>query len=1141
VVLVSLAGSAAAQEYRATLTGRVVDEQGGALPGVTVTTTHVETNTTSQAVTDTDGTYTFPLLPPGVYTVAAELSGFQRLLRSDVNLGAGQRVAVDLALRIGSVAETVNVTAESSLLQTASASTGLSVQIGQINNLPMSGRAPSSLVKLSAGVSDLTNPTANTRPFDNAGTSSFAVAGGQTRTSDLLLDGGPNMARDRRISYNPPADIVQEVTIETFQSDAAFGNTASGTVNIVTKSGTNALRGSAGFYTQPSDLAGTNYFTKRSGGQDPPYTYNQGGFTAGGPVVIPGVIDGRNRVFWIVSYDNIRNRYPGPTLATVPTERMRRGDFSELLPLGDIYRIYDPMTGVAEGNRRRRQPFENNVIPPHRINPIAQAYLGYFPLPNIPGEVNGQANYLSPNARTDTYYSLMGRVDVNFTPSSRMMVKLYGNDRVERKGNLFGNQGTGAILPRLNSGAMVDYVHTVRPTMVLNTRVGWTRFSDHEHRESTGFDFASLGFPTGLAAISLQPVLPLVTFGDSTTSLGPTGGNRAGAGFDEVFDSVQWFTSLTMVRGSQSIKMGADLRFLREVSIDYGDSAGTYSFGTNWTRGPLDNAAAAPHGQALAAFLLGLPTGGAFDVETRADVRSSSGAFFIQDDWRVNGELTVNLGLRYEYEQGTTEANDGLVVGFDPDAENRVTAAAKAAYAANPHPDLPVNQFNPTGGLIFASAARRQIFDTPKNQFSPRLGVAYTPRRLGGQTVFRGGFGIFYHTNGIVGVQRPGFSQTTPLVATNDGFLTPYATLSNPFPDGVLEPVGSSLGVNQNLGQSVTFYNPSLQPNYSRRYTAGLQQGLGAGMVFELAYQYNQARGLTINEGLNYTPAEFLSTSDTRDQATINRLTANVPNPFAGLLPGTTLNGATIQLQQLLTRHPQFTGVTLSGANIGYSNQHTLSLTVQKRFSAGTQLLATYTRSRMKEATSRLNPSDAELYYGRANEDRPNRLVVSGVYALPFGGDAAIGSGAPTWARAIISDWTVSGMYTYQSGSPVNWGNVIYLGGDLSWDPRNIDQAFDVTRFNRTSAQQLSHNIRTLPPDFGNLYLNPISTLNVAVFKDIRLGGGQQVQIRAEAFNAFDRVQFGGPQMNPTNANFGRITSQANSPRTFQFAVRWTK
>ena len=206
-------------------------------------------------------------------------------------------------------------------------------------------------------------PTTNTRPFDNAGTSTFAIGGGQTRTSDLLLDGGPNMARDRRISYNPPADIVQEVTVETFQSDAAFGNTQSGTVNIVTKGGSNEFRGAVGFYNQPSELAGTNFFTKRAGGEDPAYRYRQGGFTVGGPVVIPRVFDGRNKVFWILSYNNIRDQYAGPTLTTVPTAAMRRGDFSELLPLGDIFRIYDPLTGVAVGQRRQRQPLRTTSFP----------------------------------------------------------------------------------------------------------------------------------------------------------------------------------------------------------------------------------------------------------------------------------------------------------------------------------------------------------------------------------------------------------------------------------------------------------------------------------------------------------------------------------------------------------------------------------------------------------------------------------------------------------------------------------------------------------------------------------------------------------------------------------------------------------
>ena len=909
-------------------------------------------------------------------------------------------------------------------------------------------------------------------------------------------------------------------------------------MNIVTKSGTNQFKGGAGFYTQPSGLSGTTYFTKRAGRTEPPFTYNQGGVTAGGPLVIPGVIDGRNRVFWIASYDNIRDSYVTPVTTTVPTEAMRNGDFSALLGLGDVYRIYDPSTGVAEGARRRRLAFPDNRIPADRINAVARNYLDFYPLPNQPGSADGTGNYLSPTTRSDTYHSIMGRTDININAHNRLMFKWYGNDREERKGNLFDNIGTGAILPRLNSGAMLDFVHTLNSTTMVNSRFGWTRFDDRETRESTGFDMTTLGFPASLAAASINPVLPMIAFGDTTASLGPTGGNVAGAGFSTVFDSYQWFTSVTSARGAHTLKAGADLRFLRETSINYGDSAGNYTFGTQWTRGPLDNSAGAPNGQAFASFLLGLPTAGQFEVNTDRDNHAYYSAFFVQDDWRVRPDLTINLGLRYERETGTVEQHDRTLVGFDDSSANSVTAAARAAYAANPLPDLPASAFNPVGGPIFASSSHRTIYSTPGDAFSPRLGVAYTPARLGGNTVFRGGFGIFYDTYGTTGVQQPGFSQSTPFVPTLDGFLTPVTTLSNPFPAGVLQPVGAARGLNQNLGQGLTYTNTTFAQPYSRRYTAGVQQELGSGIVLEATYAFNQFRALPVNLALNYTPESFLSTSDVRDQATINRLSANVPNPFQGLLPGSTLNGPTITYEQLLRAYPQYTSLQITTVNEGTSSQHMVSLTAQKRFSRGMQLLATYTRSKMYEATSKLNPSDTELERRIANEDRPNRFVLSGVYALPFGAGQPYGNGLAPWLRTVVGGWSVSGIYTYQSGAVQTWGNVIYLGGDLEWDPRNVDRAFNTAAFNTVPAQQLDRNIRTLPSDFGELRLDAINTLNVALVKNTPLGKGTTLQLRAETFNAFDRVQFSAPVNAPTNANFGLITSQANAPRSVQFAVR---
>lgn len=1137
--LVAWSAIAHGQEYRATLTGFVTDAQGLVLPGVTVTATQVETGTSHEAVTEPTGAYTFALLPPGDYTVAARLEGFARLVQEKVRLSSGQRITLDLELEVGDMTESVTVLADTAaLLSTGTASVGVVVEAAQIDNLPMSGRAPSSLIKLSAGVLDQTSPVANTRPFDNGGTSTFSMGGGQSRTNELLLDGGPNMAADRRISYNPPADIVQEIKIETFQSDASYGNSAAGTVNIVTKSGTNRFSGGGGFYIQPSSLSGTTFFTKRAGREEPPFTYKQGGATAGGPVVIPGLIDGRNRLFWIVSYDNIRDSYVTPVVTTVPTAAMRNGDFSELLRLGDVYRIYDPLTGVGEGVRRRRQAFADNRIPAERINSVARAYLDYYPLPNQPGSADGTGNYLSPTTRTDTYDSLMARTDINLNASNRLMVKWYGNDREERKGNLFGNIGTGAILPRRNSGAMADYVHILNAKTTVNSRFGWTRFSDHETRESTGFDSTLLGFPASLAAASINPVLPQIGFSDTTSSLGPTGGNVAGAGFSAVFDSYQWFTSATSARGKHTLKFGADLRLLRETSINYGNSAGSYTFGSNWTVGPLDNAPAAPNGHAFASFLLGLPTAGTFDVNTDRDNHAYYAAFFFQDDWRVRSDLTLNLGLRYERETGTVERRDRTLVGFDAESPNGITAAAQAAYAANPQPGLPASAFNPAGGPIFASSSHRHVYSTPGDAFSPRFGVAWTPQALRGKTVFRGGFGIFYDTYGTMGVQQPGFSQSTPYVATLDGYLTPAATLSNPFPGGILQPVGAAAGIDQNLGRELTYTNASLAQPYSRRYTAGVQHELKSGVVVEGTYQYSQFRGLPVTLSRSYTPAPYLSTSETRDQETINRLTANVPNPFRGLVPGTSLNGPTITYEQLVRMFPQYTSLQETSVNEGASDQHMLSATVQKRFSRGMQVLATYTRSMMKESTAKLNPSDAALERRVANEDRPNRFVLSGVYALPFGETQRFGSAASPWLRTVISGWSASGIYTYQSGGVLTWGNVIYLGGDLQWDPRNVDRAFNSGAFNTIPSQQLDRNIRTLPSDFGELRLDAVNTLNVALVKNTKLAGRVTLQLRAETFNAFDRVQFSAPVTAPTNSNFGQITSQANAPRSVQFAAR---
>jgi len=400
--------------------------------------------------------------------------------------------------------------------------------------------------------------------------------------------------------------------------------------------------------------------------------------------------------------------------------------------------------------------------------------------------------------------------------------------------------------------------------------------------------------------------------------------------------------------------------------------------------------------------------------------------------------------------------------------------------------------------------------------------------------------GVFYFTEGIIPSQQPGFFQSTPLVATLDGFLTPSATLSNPFPEGVLQPVGNALGLDTFLGQSVNFYNPNVGGSYSVRWSMTVQQALNPNLMLEVGYLGNRAIRLTGDRGLNWVPGNLFSTRPVRDQPVIDRLTANVANPFQGLLPGTNLNGSTVQLQQLARGFPQFigdSGVTMGSDNFGSSCFHSLQARLERRLARGFSYMVNYQFSRLIERRSYLNPFDTAPEKRIANEDRPQRLVASGLLELPFGAGRALASNSGALNR-VIGGWMVSGSYTYAQEAPLTWGNVIYNGGALNYDGRNVDAAFDTSRFNTVPAQQLLWNIRGFPSRFNTYRRDATNNFDISILKNTQLRESVRLQFRAEFFNALNHVNFDMPQASPTNSNFGRITRQYNLPRTTQLALR---
>lgn len=1105
------------------------------MPSAHVTATQEETGAKSATVAATDGHYTLPLLRPGTYTVAAEAPAFKKYEQRNFIVGTNERLQLDLKLELGGTTDTVTVTGEAPLLDTATASTGQVITTRQIEDMPMNGRTSLVLAQLAYGVSPNSNPLFN-RPFDNAGPSGFSIGGAPSQSNELLLDGSPDTTNDKRVAYNPPVDAVQELKVEVFNTDAAYGHSGGGTVNTVLKSGTNTLHGTLYEFNQTSALDANPWSLNAAGQKQPSNRYNQYGANAGAPLSVPKVFNGKNKVFWFFAYEGIKDSFPEPTVTTVPTAAERAGDFSALLPLGSIYQIYDPYSGVKQGSRVARTPLPNNIVPANRLDPISKAYLAYMPLPNLPGLANGQNNYTAASVRSDTFDSELGRLDFNISDRNKLFWDLRHNFRVENRGNLFNSIATGNLLSRENWGTTLDDVHTFTPTLLWDTRLNWTRFIEGNTKPSVGFDPTKLGFPAALFNYSERLKMPGVTI-SGYQGLGVYGtGTDAGSITPD--DNFQIFSTGTKILGNHTLKAGVDAREYRESSVSYGNSAGAFSFGNNWTVGPLDNSPSSPLGQAAAAFMMGLPTGGSFDINAARTNQEKYISLFVQDDWRVRSNLTLNLGLRYEQDFATIERFDRSVNGFAFGTPNPIQGAAQALYAKNPVPQIPVGQFQTPGGLLFASPSNPDVYQPQSHLFSPRFGFSWTPWGAASKTVIRGGFGIFAFPIGTTGVNQPGFSQSTPFLPTLNGYLTVNATLSNPFPGGIIQPQGSSQGLSTYLGQSITFYNPQPLNPYSVRWDLDIERQLSKNTVFEIGYQGNHAVHLGLNNSLDNVPAQYLSRLPFRDNATINLLSANVASPFANLIPGVGISGSTVHLSQLLMPYPQFTGVTEAALNDGSSYFDMLSMRVEKRFSGGFQLLANYSYSRLMSYNTRLNAVDPSPEKMVDSSDHPHRLVVSARYELPFGtGKPLLSHGGPFWNR-VVGGWVTNFIYTYQTGAPLGWGNVIYLGGPLNLDSHNPNHTFDTQVFDRNSSDQLSDNLRTFPARFSNLRQDGANNVDFSVLKDIPIHERLALEFRAEFFNFFNHPAFNGPNLTPTAAAFGTITGPANLPRATQLALR---
>ena len=1170
-----LGGLLLGQEYRGTFSGMVADPQGAAVPKAVVVATETRTGVKTTAVCEETGAYSIPFLAPGQYELSAEAPGFKRAVRKGLTLSAGEKPVIDIHLEVGAVSESVTVSAAAPMIVSSTAALGQIVTTQEVEDIPINGRSPVMMMTLAMGVIQTTQP-GPIRPFDQPG-GGLQVAG--VAGNEFLMDGAPNAntATGGASAYSPPEDAVTEVAANAFQSDAAYGHAGGGMVDLIIKGGTNGLHGSASEFNQTSALDANSFFANKAGTARPAYHYNQYGVTVGGPVWIPKVFNGKNRVFWFFGYEGIKDSDPATSPletgnpvynTTVPTAAERQGDFSALLRLNTPntnYTIYDPYSGVASGSQVLRTPYANNMIPSNKLNPVAQNYLKLLPLPNIPGQPNGFGNYTLSDIDSDLYDNELGRLDVNLSDKHRLWFDARHNYRFQTKDPYFNNVANGYSLQRINQGASLDYVYSLSPSLVMDVRGNWTRFITIGGYASNGFDPTTLGFPSYIAQSAAAHFLPPIAFTTGTVANGTNPSFQPfepnGSVSNVPFDSIQLFGDIVKIRGNHSTKVGVDIREYRAGSLAVGNANGTYTFQSSsvnssptaaqiaqtWTNGPLNNAAPAPLGQDLAAFLLGLPSSGSIDKNAQTGAHERYYAVFVQDDWRARSNLTINLGLRFEHETPTTERYNQSVNGFNSTALNPVSALAAAAYANNPIPQISPGQFQALGGLTFASAAHPNIYNSNSNIFSPRFGIAWTPTAFHSKYVIRAGFGVFVSPNGTTGLNSEGFSQTTQMAVTNNNYLSPAATLSDPFPNGIITPPGSSLGAGTFLGQQVTYFNPQARNTYSMRWDFGIQRELPGQLVLEVAYIGNHAVHVLITtDQLNAIPQQYLSRSPVRDNAVINQLTGNVPNPFKGLLPNSTsLNGSTVALSQLLVPYPQYpagsgssNGVIMQGDYGGESYYNSLNVRLQKRLTQGLTLINNFIWSNFIERVAYLNDFDPVPEKRIGSNSRPLREVLAASYELPTGHGKRFDLNSRI-GNAVIGGWALNGTLTLESGAPVAWGNVLYYGGPLNLQNHHPDGlTFNTAAFNTISSQQLANNIRTFGTQYGNLRADPTKNLDLSVIKKFSLGEHRYFQFRFEAFNATNRVTFSAPNVTPTSTTFGMITAQANTPRRLQLGGR---
>ncbi|MEX2264782.1 MAG: TonB-dependent receptor [Bryobacteraceae bacterium] len=1126
-----LCGYLNAQEFRASLTGRITDPTGAGIGEASIQIKHVSSGAVSTTTSSTDGSYFISFLIPGEYSMTVEKTGFRRSVQEGIRLQIAERGVLDVGMTLGEVSQSVTVAADTALVETESADRGLTIESKRVLNTPLQGRNIFAQAWSAPGVT-VTAAVQRLRPFDIAGSSGIAVSGGRPNGNEVLIDGVSNLSRGRDVAYVPTAEATAEFRVQTTSYDAQYGWTTGGVINITTKSGGNQWHGSAFEFLQNTHLNANTFNANRNGVARSSSNINTFGGDISGPIV-------QNKLFFQFSYENIRQVIPDPFVTSVPTALQRSGDFSATqYALNSVQTIYDPFsTRAGPTGALIRDPFPGNRIPGNRISPIARNVFNLIPEGNVPGNaITGLNNLVSTGSTrkfTDFFPEYTGRVDYNISERTRMFVRYSRNALAEERGFVYSTTSTLNVaetsgntpFKRENHSSTIQLTHTLNPQTVLDFRLGLARFlAQSGNSIGAGYDLAGLGFDPQFVGQAV-PYFPRFTWAGSFAGAGSSPINN-----DPIAQTNSFQMSLARSAGRHSMKTGAEFRLQRAYHRNPGFVAGNFTFDQTFTgRDPLRSEPAS--GNALASFLLGTPQSGFIDVNSQRARQQRLWSFFVQDDIRVTSKLKLNLGLRWDYLGPMTDRFDALTRGFDTES-------------ASP---LQVPGVNLRGGLNYVGVGGqdRGLYDKDWNNFGPRIGVAY---QLTPKTILRGGYGLIYAQTYDDPGDAPGFNQRTAMVSSIQTGI-PENTLANPFPEGVLQPFGSSQGLSTFLGQGFSFSDPGRVVPWTHQFSFEIQRELPGQFLVTAAYVGSRLRGISVTQGFNEIPRDAFNLGAAE-------LTRNVANPLAGAIPGTALNGATVQRQQLLRPYIQFLGINELNRSEGTSRYDSFQLMVYKRLSAGLNFSVSYTNSKTLDQVNYANAQDTELEKVVAPWDIPQSLQINGVYELPFGRGKPFGASVHPILQRFIGGWEISGIARIQGGMPMNVpGNAVPTGGDPTVESRTLDRWFNTcTQLPNGSTRgclQGEQPVWTIRQPFvfqtwstrlASIRRPSIRNLDVSVIKNNPITERVNLIFRTDFLNATNTPQFfNGPIVDANNPNFGRIAGamdQSNLPRFIQISLK---